>query len=90
MGIPHLPICGCSSVVERYPSKLDVAGSNPVSRFPITGILMSLISQQDRTLTIKALEHYVASFKDVMTESERAESNALHNWIKLEKIKHEH
>ena len=51
---------------------------------------MSLISQQDRILTIKALEHYVASFKDVMTESERAESNALLNWVKLEKTKHEH
>ena len=53
-------------------------------------LFMSLISQQDRTLTIKALEHYVASFKDVMTESERAESNALLNWIKLEKTKHEY
>jgi hypothetical protein len=51
---------------------------------------MSLISQQDRILTIKALEHYVASFKHVMTESQRAESNALLNWIKLEKNKHEH
>jgi hypothetical protein len=51
---------------------------------------MSLISQQDRTLTIKALEHYIGSFKDVMTESERAESNALLNWIKLEYNKHEH
>jgi hypothetical protein len=51
---------------------------------------MSLISQQDRILTIKALEHYNSSFKDVMTESERAETNALLNWIKLEKTKHEH
>ena len=51
---------------------------------------MSLISQQDRELTIKALEHYTASFKDVMTESERAESNALLNWIKIEKSKYEH
>ena len=25
-------LCGCSSVVERYPSKLDVIGSNPISR----------------------------------------------------------
>ena len=51
---------------------------------------MSLISQQDRTLTIKALEHYVASFKDVMTESERAEVNALLNWVKLEYNKNEY
>jgi hypothetical protein len=51
---------------------------------------MSLISQQDRALAIKALEHYSASFKDVMTESERAESNALLNWIKIEYNKNEH
>ena len=51
---------------------------------------MSLISQQDRTLAIKALENYTVSFKDVMTEAERAESNALLNWIKLEYYKHEH
>jgi hypothetical protein len=50
---------------------------------------MSLISQKDRALTIKALEHYTASFKDVMTEAERAESNALLNWIKLEYNKNE-
>ena len=48
---------------------------------------MSLISQQDRTLAIKALEHYNGSFTDVMTESERAEVNALLNWIKLEHYK---
>lgn len=48
---------------------------------------MSLISQQDRTLAIKALEHYNGSFADVMTESERAEVNALLNWIKLEHYK---
>ena len=26
--------CGVSSVVERYPSKLDVVGSNPILRLP--------------------------------------------------------
>jgi hypothetical protein len=51
---------------------------------------MSLISQQDRTLAIKALEHYNGSFADVMTASEKAEVNALLNWIKLEYNKHEH
>jgi len=51
---------------------------------------MSLISQRDRTIAIKALEHYNSSFKDIMNESERAESNALLNWIKLEYNKHEH
>jgi microcystin degradation protein MlrC len=51
---------------------------------------MSLISQQDRSLAIKALVHYVASFEDIMSESERAETNALINWIKLEYTKNEH
>jgi hypothetical protein len=51
---------------------------------------MSLISQQDRVLTIKALDHYASSFKDVMTEAERAEVNALLNWVKLEKSKYEY
>jgi hypothetical protein len=50
---------------------------------------MSLISQQDRTLAIKAFEYYITSFEDIMSESERAESNALLNWIKLEKTKNE-
>ena len=51
---------------------------------------MSLISQQDRSLAIKALVHYAASFEDIMSESERAEVNALLNWIKLEKTKNEY
>ena len=51
---------------------------------------MSLISQQDRILAIKALEHYNSSFTDVMSEAERAETNALLNWIKLEYNKHDH
>jgi hypothetical protein len=51
---------------------------------------MSLISQQDRVLAIKALEHYASSFKDVMTEAERAESNALLNLLKLEYNKNEY
>jgi hypothetical protein len=49
---------------------------------------MSLISQKDRTIVIKALEHYTAAFKHIMTENERAETNALLNWIKLEYNKH--
>ena len=28
-------ICGVSSAVERYPSKLDVVGSIPILRFPL-------------------------------------------------------
>ena len=30
-------ICGVSSVVERYPSKLDVVGSNPILRSEPSG-----------------------------------------------------
>ena len=51
---------------------------------------MSLISQQDRKLAIKALVHYAASFEDIMSESDRAETIALINWIKLEYTKNEH
>ena len=87
-------IAGVSVEVERtalvMPLRKDTAGSNPVSSLSSITPIMSLISQQDRALTIKALEHYAASFKDVMTESERAESNALLNWIKIEYNKHEH
>lgn len=51
---------------------------------------MSLISQQDRKLAIKALVYYVTSFEDIMSESERAETNALINWIKLEYVKNDY
>jgi hypothetical protein len=77
-------------VVEQRFCKPLVAGSNPVGGSEFITPIMSLISQQDRALTIKALEHYTASFKDIMSESERAESNALLNWIKLEYNKNEH
>jgi len=50
---------------------------------------MSLISQKDRILAIKAIEHYNDSFKDSMNESEKLEANALLNWIKLEYTKNE-
>jgi hypothetical protein len=51
---------------------------------------MSLISQQDRTLTIEALDFYLFNKGTDFTEAKRAEVNALLNWIKLEKTKHEH
>lgn len=76
-------------MVERYPSKLDVARSNRVFRFPIMGITMSLISQKDRDLAIEALDFYLFNKKFDFTEAKRAEVNALLNWIKLEKSKHE-
>jgi hypothetical protein len=45
---------------------------------------MSLISQRDRKLTIKALTFYLDQFNSLMSESERAETNALLKWIELE------
>lgn len=51
---------------------------------------MSLISQQDRDLAIEALDFYLFNKKFDFTEAKRAEVNALLNWIKLEKSKHEH
>jgi hypothetical protein len=51
---------------------------------------MSLISQQDRDLAIEALDFYLFSKSKDFTEAKRAEVNALLNWIKLEKCKHEY
>jgi hypothetical protein len=48
---------------------------------------MSLISQKDRNLTIEAIDFYLSSKGQDMTESKRGELNALLNWIKLEKYK---
>lgn len=47
---------------------------------------MSLISQRDRELAIKALENYTSS---VTNDSDKSELTALINWIKLEYFKHE-
>ena len=47
---------------------------------------MSLLSQRDRELSIKALEYY-SSF--VTNETDKMELNALINWIKLEHSKNE-
>lgn len=51
---------------------------------------MSLISQRDRQIVIDALTCY-ARVKDALewSEEDRAEVNALLNWIKLEHFKHE-
>jgi hypothetical protein len=45
---------------------------------------MSLISQQDRTLAIEALDFYLFNKGNDFTEAKRAETNALLNWIKLQ------
>jgi hypothetical protein len=50
---------------------------------------MSLISQKDRDLAIEALDFYLFNKKFDFTEAKRGEINALLNWIKLEKYKHE-
>jgi len=50
---------------------------------------MSLISQQDRENAIEALDFYLFSKGQDMTEAKRSEFNALLNWIKLEKTKHD-
>jgi len=47
---------------------------------------MSLLSQRDRELSIRALEYY-SSF--VIDETDKMELNALINWIKLEYSKNE-
>jgi hypothetical protein len=62
---------------------------SPIS-LPHYGILMSLISQMDRDLAIEALDFYLFSKGNDFTEAKRAEVNALLNWVKLEKSKHEH
>jgi len=49
-------------------------------------ITMSLLSQRDRELSIKALEYYSSFVKD---ETDKMELNALINWIKLEYTKNE-
>jgi hypothetical protein len=50
---------------------------------------MSLISQRDRKLAIKALGFYCEEFYPLMNDSERMEVNALLNWIELEYYKNE-
>ena len=50
---------------------------------------MSLISQKDRELAIKAISYYNDNFSEYMLESERMEVNALLNWIKLEHSKND-
>jgi hypothetical protein len=50
---------------------------------------MSLISQRDRQLTIKALSFYLDEFGPLMNQADWLEINALINWIKLEHSKNE-
>ena len=50
---------------------------------------MSLISKKDRNLAIESLEFYLFNKGTDFTEEQRAEVNALLNWIKLENFKYE-
>lgn len=54
-----------------------------------TFFIMSLLSQKDRQNVIKALDFLLFSKSEDMSEQERAELNALLNWIKLEYNKNE-
>jgi hypothetical protein len=68
------------------PLRKDTAGSNPVSSLSSIKLQMSLISQRDREVAVKALEYYSSFVKD---ETDKMELNALINWIKLEITKNE-
>jgi hypothetical protein len=55
---------------------------------------MSLLSNQDRKLTLEALEHYYGHLMQLsldypFQESKISELKTLINWIKLEKYKNE-
>lgn len=50
---------------------------------------MSLLSQQDRTTVIEAIDFYLFSKGQDFTLEKRMELNALLNWLKLEHFKHE-
>ncbi len=50
---------------------------------------MSLISQRDREVVIESLDFYLFSKGVDFSEEKRMEINALLNWIKLERFKHE-
>ncbi len=58
---PHQFLCGNSSAVERQPSKLDVAGSNPVSRSNFSPVFWG------RALVAQLAEHILG--KDEVTGS---------------------
>jgi hypothetical protein len=56
---------------------------------PLTGIIMSLLSKQDRDLTIEALEFYLFNKEFDLSEDKTMQLNALRNWLQLENFKHE-
>jgi hypothetical protein len=56
---------------------------------PQFGGIMSLISQRDREIVLKALDFYYDESYPLINEIERSEINALINWIKLEYYKNE-
>lgn len=62
----------------------DRAGSTPATPIKHNQSIMSLLSQKDRQNVIKSLDFYLFNKGQDMTEMERAELNALLNWVKLE------
>jgi|LauGreDrversion2_3_1035106.scaffolds.fasta_scaffold144852_2 hypothetical protein len=50
---------------------------------------MSLLSKQDRDLTVEAIEFYLFNKKFDLSEEKIMQLNALRNWIQLENFKHE-
>jgi hypothetical protein len=50
---------------------------------------MSLLSKQDRDLTIEALEFYLFNKEFDLSEDKTMQLNALRNWLQLENFKHE-
>ena len=73
-------------MVEQRFCKPLVVCSNQIGGSEFYNSKMSLLSQRDRELSIKALEYY-SSF--VTNETDKMELNALINWIKLEYTKNE-
>ena len=61
--------CGSSSVVERQPSKLRVAGSNPVSRSIYGNFRTELIDRSSQFLMIKGA-HVAQSVEHILGKDE--------------------
>ena len=77
-------------MIEQEFCKFQVAGLIPVFGFKhLLFFIMSLLSQKDRKNVIRALDFLLFSKGEDMSEMERAELNALLNWIKLEYNKNE-
>jgi hypothetical protein len=75
-------------MLKRCLTPLSFLSYNNTANFFILNV-MSLLSQKDRINVIKSLDFYLFNKGQDMNETERAELNALLNWIKLEYDKNE-